>query len=127
LNRSNLTRSAGAYVFFMVAMQLAACASSSRAPVPRIDGTSEASFDHSYVQLVQPLSQDQRRRLALALLSALLQENCLSTDEVLALTFLPASADREAQLRSCRAQLNGKSYQDLVDAADAKAAGASER
>jgi hypothetical protein len=116
-----------ACVFFMVVMQLVACVSGDRAPVVRIDGSSDAAFDHSYRQLLQPLSPDQRRRLALALLSALLQQNCLGTDAVMELTFFPAAPDREAQLRSCRAALNGKSYQDLIDAADAKAAAASVR
>ena len=86
----------------------------------RIDGTSEEAFDRSYTKLVRKLSQQEQRRLALALLSALLPEKCLSSDMVIALTFLPVSAEHRDGLRPCRAQLNGKSYQDLIEAADAK-------
>jgi hypothetical protein len=49
-----------------------------------------------------------------------LPESCLSSEAVVALTFLPATAERKAGLRTCRAQLNGKSYRDIVEAADAK-------
>jgi hypothetical protein len=103
-------------------MSLAGCASGIRSPDARIDGTSEASFDRSYVQVVQPLSPEKRRRFALALFSVLLPQKCLSSEAVIALTFLPASADRKAELRTCRVPLNGKSYQDIIDAADASTA-----
>jgi hypothetical protein len=96
------------------------CASTPQTDTPRIDGTSDQSFDQSYVKLVQKLSSQEQRRFALALFSVLLPEKCLSSDAVVALTFLPASADRKAQLRTCRTQLNGKSYQDIVGAAEAK-------
>ena len=96
------------------------CESIPKADDLRIDGTSEGSFDQSYAKIVQKLSPQEQRRFALALFTVLLPEKCLSSEAVLALTFLPASPERKAELRTCRAQLNGKSYQDIVEAADAK-------
>ena len=113
-------------VFSLVAIGLASCASSIRSPDARIDGTSDASFDRSYIEVLQPLSSEKRRRFALALFSVLLPQNCLSSEAVIALTFLPASADRKAELHTCRVPLNGKSYQDIIDAADAKVGGFSD-
>jgi len=96
------------------------CVSASKADAPRIDGSSDAAFDRSYVNVVQELTPQEQRRFALALFAVLLPQSCLGSDGVLALTFLPASAERKAALRPCRAQLNGKSYHDIIQAADAQ-------
>jgi len=86
----------------------------------KIDGTSEESFDRSYVRLVRKLSQQERRQYALALFSILLPEKCLGSNATIALAFSPASPELKTELRPCRAQLDGKSYRDVVDAANAK-------
>ena len=104
----------------LVLIVVCGCASSPKADNLRIDGTSDASFDKSYVSLVQTLSPQEQRSFALALFGVLLPEKCLSPEGVFVLTFLPASPEHAPQLRTCRAQLNGKSYQDIVVAADSK-------
>jgi hypothetical protein len=65
---------------------------------------------------VRPLSAADRRQLALALFGSLVADKCLSTNATLELTFLPVSTDRPADLHTCRAQLNGMSYRDIIDA-----------
>src|SRR5258708_8601321 len=105
---------------------LVGCAATSpgaRSSDPRIDGSSEASFDSSYSKVVRPLSAGDRRQFALALFSVLLADNCLSGNAIIELTFLPLSTDRPADLHTCRAQLNGKSYRDIIDAAKEKERG----
>ena len=105
---------------------LVGCASSSqgvRAGDPQIDGSSEASFRSSYARVVRPLSAAERRQLALALFGLLLGDKCLSTDGTIELTFLPVSIDRPADLHTCRAQLNGMSYRNIIDAAKEKERG----
>ncbi len=87
---------------------------------PRIDGSSEASFDISFGKVVRPLSAGDRRQLALALFGVLLADNCLSTNAAIDLTFLPVAIDRPADLHTCRARLNGMSYRDILDAAKYK-------
>ena len=86
----------------------------------KIDGTSEESFDRSYVRLVRKLSQQERRQYALAMFSILLPEKCLGSNATIALAISPASPELKTELRPCRAQLDGKSYRDVVDAANAK-------
>ena len=86
----------------------------------RIDGTSEESFDRSYVKLVRKLSQQERRQYALALFSVLLPEKCLGPNATIALTFSPVSPELKTELRPCKAQLDGKSFRDVVDAANVK-------
>jgi hypothetical protein len=112
------------FVILLMCMQLAGCVSGIRSPEARIDGTSDASFDKSFTEVLQPLSAEKRRGLALALLSVLLPQNCLKPDAVMALTFFPASNERKADIRSCRTQLNGESYQEIIDAGNAKGSGA---
>jgi hypothetical protein len=87
-----------------------------RSDEPRLDGSSEASFDSSFAKVVRPLSAKDRRQLALALFGVLLAEKCLSSNAILELTFLPVSTDRPADLHTCRTQLKGMSYRDIIDA-----------
>jgi hypothetical protein len=102
---------------------LAGCAATSpgaRLGDPRLDGSSDVSFDHSYAAVVRPLSAEDRRQFALALFGILLTEKCLSTNAIIELTFLPVSTDRPADLHTCRAQLNGMSYRDIIESAKDK-------
>lgn len=87
-----------------------------RSDGPRLDGSSEASFDSSFAKVVRPLSAEDRRQLALALFGVLLAEKCLSANAILELTVLPVSTDRPADLHTCRTQLKGMSYRDIIDA-----------
>lgn len=114
-------------ISLLCALWLCGCAATSTAAkdAPRIDGTSDASFDSSYAQVIRPLSPQERRQFALALFSVLLPDQCLSPPALLGLTFLPASTERGADLRSCRTQLSGKSYSDIIDAANEKGHAAS--
>jgi len=83
-----------------------------------IDGSSEVSFSTSYSNLAQKLSPRQARRFALALFAVLLPENCLSSDDLVRLTFFPVSPDRKGELGSCRIQLSGMTYQNVMEAAN---------
>lgn len=113
-------------ITFLFVLWVCGCAASTGVKVdPRIDGTSEASFDSSYAQIIRPLSPAERRQFALALFGVLLPAKCLSSDAVLALTFLPVSPERAADLRPCRTQLSGKSYREILDAAGEKGGAAS--
>jgi hypothetical protein len=94
-----------------------------RSDEPRLDGSSEASFNSSFAKVVRPLSAEDRRQLALALFGVLLAEKCLSTNATLELSFLPVSTDRPADLHTCRAPLNGMSYRDIIDAEKEKRPG----
>lgn len=87
---------------------------------PRIDGTSDSAFDQSFAKLVKSLNGYKPRELALGLFTVLLPQNCLSTDAVMYLTFKPVTPKDAPIIRSCRAYLDGKSYQDIINAADAK-------
>ena len=112
---------------FLCVLWLCGCAATSPGGKtdPRIDGSSEASFDRSYDQVIRPLSPGERRQFALALFAVLLPDQCLGSDALLELTFLPVSADRTPHLRSCRTELDGKSYRDIIDAANIKGGAAS--
>jgi hypothetical protein len=113
-------------ISFVWASLLVGCTTTSpgaRSGDPQIDGSSEASFDSSYAKVVRPLSAADRRQLALALFGVLLGDKCLSTNAILELTFLPVSTDRPADLHTCRAQLNGMSYRNIIDAAKEKERG----
>jgi len=109
-------------ISFLCTLWLCGCAATSTGAKadPRIDGTTEISFDSSYAQVIRPLSQGERREFALALLAVLLPDKCLGPEPIVGLTFFPVSTDRAADLRSCRTQLNGKSYADIIGAANEK-------
>lgn len=102
-------------MLFISALTLG-CASTVPTEEPRIDGTSDASFDATYAYLVESLNPQDRRAFALALFSYLLPHNCLSSEAVVSLTFLSASPEDAPGVRPCRAQLHNKSYQDIVEA-----------
>jgi hypothetical protein len=83
-----------------------------------LDGSSESSFAASYSNLARNLSPRQARRFALALFTVLLPESCLSSDDLVRLTFFPVSPDRKGELIGCRRQLEGKSYRNVIEAAN---------
>ena len=86
----------------------------------RIDGSSAASFDRSFAELLRRIPAEARRELALSLFGVLLDKRCLSSTAILELTFLAVSADRPADLHTCRSYLNGMTYKDIIDAAKEK-------
>lgn len=83
-----------------------------------IDGSSQSSFAASYSNIARKLSPRQARRFALALFTVLLPESCLSSDDLIRLTFFPVSPDRKEELIGCRRQLDGRSYRNVIEAAN---------
>jgi len=110
-------------ISFIAVVLIAGCASTSHGAGPgdpRLDGSSDASFIRSYAKVVRPLAAGERRQFALALFGLLLGKECLSSNALIELMFLPVSTDRPANLRTCRDHLDGMSYRDIIDAQKAR-------
>lgn len=88
--------------------------------VPRIDSSSDGAFDKSFAKVVNSLHGYERRQFALGLFGVLLPRKCLSTEATLHLTFDPVAPGDGTLLRSCREQLQGKSYEDVIKEGEPK-------
>ena len=86
------------------------------ASAPRIDGTSAQAFDSSYAKLLDSLTPEERLKLALAQLVVLAPTGCLASSASESSITL-ATGVPEADIRPCREQLHGMTYQDIVDKA----------
>jgi hypothetical protein len=80
----------------------------------RIDATSDQTFDKSFAKVVRSLHGYEPRQFALGLFGVLLPRNCLSTQATIHLTFAPIADVDGPLLQSCREQLQGKSYEDII-------------
>ena len=94
------------------------CTASAKEP-PRIDATSDGTFDTSFVKLAKSLRGYEPRRLALGLFGVLISHKCLSSETIIHLTFNAVSAKDAQRIRPCREHLHGKSFLDIVEEADA--------
>ena len=82
--------------------------------VPKIDGSSDAAFEKSHAGLVQSLSAENRLRLSLAEAIILSPENCLKIKQSPDMPMLNEAFEGQADLRSCRNQLNGLTFEDIM-------------
>lgn len=96
---------------FLAASLLCASACSS---VPRIDGRSDAAFDQSHARLVESLSPEDRLRLILAEGVLLAPRGCLTLEPIPDNAALNEVLGGQAVMRSCRRELHGLSFQDIV-------------
>ena len=83
------------------------------ASAPRIDGTSAQAFDSSYAKLLDSLTPEERLKLALAQLVVLVPTGCVASSTSESSIALAAGAP-EADIRPCRQQLHGMTYQDIM-------------
>ncbi|MGY0800142.1 hypothetical protein ACW7G0_13960 [Lysobacter sp. A286] len=97
---------------------MSACFAVRAAEPARIDGSTDTSFDTSFSKLVKSLKAPERRTLALGLFGALIRHECLSPEAVIALTFSPVEPKDAPRIRPCRAHLDGKSYEEIMQAAE---------
>ena len=93
----------------MLTFLFAACAS-----VPKIDGSSEASFKRTHAALVASLSPADQLRLQLAELVLLSPKGCIGIKPVRGLPSLSEQGGGQAVLLPCRAELNGLSFLDIM-------------
>lgn len=102
--------SPGSFGFIALAtMIVASCASA-----PRIDGSSEAAFERSHVAVVASLSSEDRMRLSLAELIVLSPKGCLATKPFPGQPFLDEALGGQADLSSCRTELHGLTFKDIM-------------
>ena len=80
---------------------------------PRIDGTSAQAFDSSYAKLLGSLGPEERFKLALAQLVVLAPTGCLASSAPES-SITRATGVPEADIRPCREQLHGMTYQDIM-------------
>lgn len=103
-----------AIVVFALASALAASACSS---VPKIDGSSDAAFDSSHARLVESLAPEDRPRLALAEGIILAPLGCLTSEPIPGQQFLTDTFGGQSVLRSCRKELDGLTFGDVMSRA----------
>jgi hypothetical protein len=96
----------------LLVLGISACSS-----VPKIDGSSDAAFDRSHVRLVDSISPQDRMRLSLAELIVLAPLGCLSPKPIARQPFLTKSLGGQASLRSCRKELDGQTFKDIMSRA----------
>jgi len=84
----------------------------------RLDGTTEATFQASFAQLVNSLKTPERRTLALGLFGALLKHGCLAPEAVLHLTFMPVGPKDGRLIGACRKHLHGMTYPEILRAGE---------
>ena len=82
--------------------------------VQKIDGSSDAAFDGSHARLVDSLSPEDRLRLTLAEGIVLAPLGCLTTEKIAGQRFLTDALGGESVLRSCRKELNGMTFEDIM-------------
>jgi hypothetical protein len=102
------------YLGFVALLSLAitSCASASK-----IDGSSLAAFEHSHAALIASLSPEDRVRLTLAELIVLSPKNCLTTKPLPGQPFLNNYLGGQADLSSCRKELHGLTFKDIMSQA----------
>ena len=96
----------------LVPLAIASCGS-----VPRIDGSSPAAFEHSHAAVVSSLSPEDRIRLSLAELIVLSPKGCLTTKGLPDQPFLSETLGGQADLSSCRKELHGLTFKDIMSRA----------
>jgi hypothetical protein len=103
-----------------LSLTLCVITSSCAVEAPRIDSTSDQAFDKSFAKVVRSLHGYEPRQFALGLFGVLLPRNCLSPEATIHLTFAPVADSDGPLMRSCREQLEGKSYRDIIKEGEPK-------
>jgi hypothetical protein len=93
-------------------LAISACSSARK-----IDGGSEAAFDLSHARLVESLSPEDRLRLTLAEAIVLAPVGCLTSEPIPGQPFLTDSLGGQAVIRSCRKELHGMTFKDIMSRA----------
>lgn len=96
-------------IAMLVVLGIAACKS-----VPAIDGGSGAAFDRSHARLIESISPQDRMRLSLAELIVLAPLGCLSSRPIPGQPFLTKNLGGQANIRSCRKELDGLAFKDII-------------
>ena len=93
---------------------LASLAIASCGSAPRIDGSSEAAFERSHAAVVAALSPEERLKLSLAELIVLSPKGCLNTQPLAEQSFLNETLGGQTDLSSCRKELHGLTFKDIM-------------
>ncbi|MBN6111196.1 hypothetical protein KHF85_07320 [Xanthomonas translucens pv. graminis] len=91
---------------------LASCGSS-----PRIDGSSYAAFQRSHAAVMAALSPQDRMRFTLAELIVLSPKGCLATKPIPDKPVLDKVLGGQADLSTCRKELDGLTFKDIMSQA----------
>ena len=85
--------------------------------VPRIDGRSDSAFDESHARLLASLEREDRMRLLLAEAIILSPRDCLTKEPIPGNSTLTDVLGGQIVLRSCRLELDGLSFKDIMELA----------
>ena len=85
--------------------------------VPRIDGRSDSAFDESHARLLASLEPGDRMRLLLAEAIILSPRDCLTKEPIPGNSELSDVLGGQIVLRSCRLELDGLSFKDIMELA----------
>ena len=103
----------GYFVFVTLgSLTIASCNS-----VPKIDGRSHESFERSHAAVIASLSPEDRLRLTLAELIILPPKGCLKLKPAPGQSFLNDFFGGQADLSSCRKELHGLTFKDIMSQA----------
>ena len=85
--------------------------------VPTIDGSSDAAFDRSHARLVESISPQDRMRLSLAEAIVLTPLGCVTSKPFPGQPFLTKTLGDQANITSCRKELNGLTFKGIMSRA----------
>jgi hypothetical protein len=102
-------------IVLLLLLGISACKS-----VPTIDGSSDAAFNRSHARLVQSISPQDRMRLVLAEAIVLTPLGCVTSKPFPGQPFLAKTLDGQANIASCRKELNGLTFKDIMSRAYSK-------
>ena len=96
---------------------LAPLAIASCGSAPRIDGSSHAAFERTHASVIASLSPEDRMRLSLAELIVQSPKGCLTTKPLPGQPSLNETLGGQADLSSCRKELHGLTFKDIMSRA----------
>src|SRR3546814_21106056 len=106
------TRTDTLFPYTTLFRSLFACSSA-----PTIDGSADAAFDRSRARLVESISPQDRLRLSLAEAIVLAPLGCATSRQIPGQPFLAKTLGGQANITSCRKELNGRSFKDIMSRA----------
>lgn len=95
---------------------LSSLAINSCATAPRIDGSSQAAFERTHAAVVTSLSPEDRLRFTLAEAVFLSHKRCISAKPI-SDPFLNKFFGGQADLSTCRKELHGLTFKDIMNLA----------